>query len=710
MAIVRFTGFESGQAVEAGTITGTGSIVSTGQRTGSYGFRANPTTTGTGFIVITPLLATGLVDTTSSFADGSAFGFAFKAVTLPSGNEELIAESRTSAGVTQWSLTITSTGVLKLYQGRAGSLLATGTTVIGSTYVYIEVSMNNTSNAYNVRINGVSEISGTNASINIVTGQLTLGKMFNINGRTVDFYYDDVYVDTAGTFRGKVQVKRLVPNAAGTNSAWTAGTGAKTFAEVDEVPPESDGTDASYIEAAATDDNKATTFRVQSTTTGGIGGASILAVEGYVWAKTGSVSGTSTVSLRVNVGASNSDSTGMELLTSYQGVHRVLTTNPATSAAWTNAGVDTVEVGMTAATIAQTQRFSAAYIFVLYNESPTVVLNNPLDASSSTDDTPTLNFTGTDGDGDTIEYNVQIDPANTFDSGITSLISDNFDDNSLNGSLWSANISGGGITMTETGSRFETVIPTQTVANAGRLASVNAYNLTGATVTVNTIQNPSTGTNCQSALFLDIDASNWFRWIKQGGTLYAQYMKAGSQNTAGSVSFSQVTHKWWRVRESGGVIHWETSTDGVSWTDQFQFTHGMTITAVKIRIEAETFQAETSPGSFIFDDFSFTTPGPYLNKLSTVDSGFTAGHPFVSGVAKDFTVQAGDTLPLGTYYWRVRAIDPLGSNIYGDYATTRSFSVISSTFIKTINGLANASVKSINGLVKASIKSFNGLT
>lgn len=64
--------------------------------------------------------------------------------------------------------------------------------------------------------------------------------------------------------------------------------------------------------------------------------------------------------------------------------------------------------------------------------------------------------------------------------------------------------------------------------------------------------------------------------------------------------------------------------------------------------------------------------------VSGTDSGFTGSpdntDPFTSGQQVTYTVQS--TLTNGsTYYWRVRGLDPSGSNTYGSYATTRSFTV-----------------------------------
>lgn len=72
-----------------------------------------------------------------------------------------------------------------------------------------------------------------------------------------------------------------------------------------------------------------------------------------------------------------------------------------------------------------------------------------------------------------------------------------------------------------------------------------------------------------------------------------------------------------------------------------------------------------------------------LDEFSETDAGFanpdTGGdtHPFNSGENIQFTVQAGDALDADTYYWRVRGADPTGSNSYGAWSSIRSFEVTS---------------------------------
>lgn len=75
-------------------------------------------------------------------------------------------------------------------------------------------------------------------------------------------------------------------------------------------------------------------------------------------------------------------------------------------------------------------------------------------------------------------------------------------------------------------------------------------------------------------------------------------------------------------------------------------------------------------------DLSNSKGGSGTNNGATKVSGspFTTD-PFPSGANTQFTVESGDALASGTYYWRVRGIDPSGSNSYGAWSSTRSFTI-----------------------------------
>ena len=72
--------------------------------------------------------------------------------------------------------------------------------------------------------------------------------------------------------------------------------------------------------------------------------------------------------------------------------------------------------------------------------------------------------------------------------------------------------------------------------------------------------------------------------------------------------------------------------------------------------------------------------GNLLEKYSDIETeGFentvtpSDTDPFLSGQKIAYTVQSGDALDFGTYYWRVSGKDPSGTNTYGGWSDTQTF-------------------------------------
>lgn len=370
MAILNFTGFETGDAVE-GAFGGSGiaSVQSTTKRTGTYALRINGTALGTqvGQYNFQGIGSTGL--TTSFNLADSYVTFYFRYATKPGSGSEEICQFLTGSSY-KLAVRINSSGNLLAYD--VTTLLGTGSAVLSAdTWYRIEARCQpGTNGAWEVKIDGTSEISGTRTWTNAGNvNVISFGKRTNRNSQTIDYYYDDICVDSAA-YPGAGEVKMAVPIGAGAAAGWTNGTGT-TFAEVDEVPPESDGTDATYIQASATEDNQDHTFNMTAAATLGISDT-ISAVKPMVYAKTASTSGTSGVALRTVSGGSGFEITALELQTTYALIATIYALDPLDSAAWTTTKFDTVEVGMAANTIAQTQRFTVAYAGVWITPAPVV--------------------------------------------------------------------------------------------------------------------------------------------------------------------------------------------------------------------------------------------------------------------------------------------------------------------------------------------------
>jgi hypothetical protein len=287
----------------------------------------------------------------------------------------------------------------------------------------------------------------------------------------------------------------------------------------------------------------------------------------------------------------------------------------------------------------------------LVQASPTVELNTPADASSGSNATPTLNFTGTDSNADAVEYEVQVDTVNTFDSNA---VIDSYPTANCTSSygVYSTNYTGVGQTFTSS-KNAKILSASFYLLNTG-LPTGNAvaklYTITG-TYGVNAI--PTGSALATSDLF---DTTT----VRTGVfTLY-------TFNFSGANQFSMVagTHYAIMMEYSGGnsANHLNIGTDD---TTLGHAGNCVTQAGASYWVEGQ-------------DCIFYVNGSDLLDVFSATDNGFTAGHPFASGTAIDYTVQTALAMP-DTYYWRVRAKDPAGTNSYGAWSAIRSFTVSAGT-------------------------------
>jgi hypothetical protein len=346
MALINFCGFENGDLTEAAASSGTlsvGAVVT--PRSGDYCLRVNPTTTATGIFNLNTYASSGASNNISLTTLWASCWF--RVETLPSADSEECFATFAASSVRKLQFRITSTGTIDAYNADGTTLLASGTTVL-STGVWYRVEWKcgiesgGGSNApYELKINGVSEYSGTNGVLG--TGNcavVRLGKVANRNGRSIDLYYDDLILDDADypstTLSTTAKVIRLDPNDAGNTSGWTG-----SYTDVDDVPHDSDTTYISTSTSAA-----AHTVALEDAATAGITGT-VHAVKSQAIARE-EPSVTSALNLRLRSNTTDNDTANLNLSTSYAMVAKVYTTDPATSSAWALSALDSVQVGVEA--------------------------------------------------------------------------------------------------------------------------------------------------------------------------------------------------------------------------------------------------------------------------------------------------------------------------------------------------------------------------
>ncbi len=276
------------------------------------------------------------------------------------------------------------------------------------------------------------------------------------------------------------------------------------------------------------------------------------------------------------------------------------------------------------------------------------------------DTTPTLEFTGTDPDNSEVRYDLQISTTSLVVvasySELNRVAAEDSNLGTANDGLGQS-FTGDGSTLgtamfflrdigSATGNATAKVYAhTGTFGSTGEptgaaLATSETYDVSALTSTINLITFRFTGVN-------QIQLANGTKYV-----VTIEYDTANNILVAHDTS--SPTHEGNISFLNGGV--WDVDTSDII----FYVTSGT------------------------FDRISGTDTG-FVNTTDGADTD-----PFDDADLASFTVQGGEALADGTYYWRARAVDPAGNNVYGDWSDIRSF---------IISSAAPAEVDVVNSII-----------
>jgi hypothetical protein len=186
---------------------------------------------------------------------------------------------------------------------------------------------------------------------------------------------------------------------------------------------------------------------------------------------------------------------------------------------------------------------------------------------------------------------------------LVSSLSDSFAGTAIDLTKWAPPTQTQG-TVTESGG-FLHEAPTANAAGASLLLqSSGTYSLNGSAAYVKASQVLGSGNQDMNFTMLQ-DANHLVSWLYSNGTLKARFANNAAPVVLGTpLTYNPAVHVWWRVREAGGTVFWDTSPDGLTWTNQATAaTPTWLATGIKPVFFVESFGV-AAPGEARFASFN----------------------------------------------------------------------------------------------------------
>jgi hypothetical protein len=165
-----------------------------------------------------------------------------------------------------------------------------------------------------------------------------------------------------------------------------------------------------------------------------------------------------------------------------------------------------------------------------------------------------------------------------------STVQDGFDGDGF-AAGWSPWVGSGTCTVQATGGSAQLSFP----GSGGSFCGVDTdrlLDLTGDTIQVEIVAGPDDVTFVTFAELVTPDQANRVDIRISGGDVRLRQLLGGSVVSSVTLPYDPVAHLFWRLREAGGSIFWDSSPDGTTWRNRAEATRAVEVTAMYFTMAA----------------------------------------------------------------------------------------------------------------------------
>jgi hypothetical protein len=195
---------------------------------------------------------------------------------------------------------------------------------------------------------------------------------------------------------------------------------------------------------------------------------------------------------------------------------------------------------------------------------------------------------------------------------------DDFTAPTINTTLWGT-ITGGTATLDTVNDQVLVAVPTSAATNT--LGTSALYDATGsslyAQVTPAALGNGATRT----IMRLQLDASNSMSMRVEGGVFRQVGFTGGVANSVALPTYDPHAHRWWRLREAGGVFFADASPDGLNWTNLSSQSYSWSATALSVRFESAATATEVAGNASVIAHVNTRNGGQFNENWPLLEYG-----------------------------------------------------------------------------------------
>lgn len=205
-----------------------------------------------------------------------------------------------------------------------------------------------------------------------------------------------------------------------------------------------------------------------------------------------------------------------------------------------------------------------------------------------------------------------------------SILTDNFDDNSINGTLWGT-FTSNSATLTEQNQRLEMALANSTSDSNATLFSQTTWDFTDSSVYLQLAQ-VADQTGTVFVFRLENDGSHYVDVQVFEGNIVANFDNGAGQQSSGALTTYGSGTQWLRLRHDSVNIYWDTSANGTSWNNQTSLSvsnfNNITLTALQVTLVAYEYSSVNPAGTYYVDNFNTTVAAP----TATASKRLLMGH------------------------------------------------------------------------------------